>query len=364
MKIRSVDKVVLSVILTLSGVAATAQEHRGSRPGGGSFRPEPPPPPLPPPGFGGGRDDRGGRDPRPPMPPPGGGSRSSIIGEVRTVTDQGEVMGWACDTQSRAALQLAVYINGNRERYLNPEASLNVRMDRQMGNPDRACGDQSGFKFQIPRERFDGSVLKVEVRGLERMGREQVYLGERTFRTPADRIRETLFTVDSRTYYSNGRDAFCYITSPDQLKLFNSGRRLSTERLQRLPGAMRNDGDCAQIPFPKAIFFTRASGGTGWFSNGQNAYCGLPFPGMLVHIAAATGISTNADQYDALPLPQSMANHGICKVEGVFQVGPHIYYANGQDAFCRMTHPDQVAGRRVFAYESLPPGVRNDGDCR
>ncbi len=374
MSIKSIDKLVLSAVLALSSATAMAAEQRGSsRPGrgdvGGGYRPEPPRAPEYPrapqnPGYGGGNN--GGYNPNPrPGPGPGPAPRSSIIGQVTAITDRGEVVGWACATDSRAALRLVVYINGSKEYSLSPEANLDTRMDRQMGVPDRDCGDQSGFKFQLPRERFDGSVMRVDVRGVDRYSREEIFLGDRTYRTPVDFIRETLFTVGPRTYYSNGRDAFCNVVSNDQVKIMTMGGRVRvTDRLDRLPGSMRNDGDCVQVPVPKSIFTSRATGITGWFSNGTNAYCALPFPGMLVHIAAAAGIPTRAEQYDAMPDARTQANHGSCKVEGLFSIGADVYYSNGQNAFCHLTRPEQIGGRRVFPYEGFPPDQANHGDCK
>lgn len=309
----------------------------------------------PPNGPGNGPGNRPGRPPE----------RNSIIGELKSISYRGEVAGWACDTRSRAALRLSVYVNGRREFSLAPEANLDVRSDRSMGLPDRACGEMSGFKFQLDSTRFDGSLIDIEVRGQEMRSNNEVIIGRTNFKTPVNRIRRTLFTVGPKVYLSNGQDAFCHISTPDQMRLWEKDGLRVTDQLPEVPAGMRNDGVCANRPFSRGFFESKAQVGTGFFSNGTSSFCAVPLPGMVFHIADLENVNPRAfDKYDGFPTADTMRNSGICMAEGLFSVGPDIYYSNGVNAFCHLTHPDQIGGRKIYKYENLPAGQQNHGDCK
>lgn len=329
-------------------------------PKGGGYTPGPNPgnPPYPPgPQY----------PPNPPYPPNPGPNLGDIMGEIKTITDRGEVYGWGCNTNSRAALRLAVYVNGRLDRTLSPEANLNIRQEPLMGLPDRKCGEYSGFKFQLSNaDRFDGSFLDVEVRGLEERGNGEVVIGRQSFKTPVRFVGKAMFQIGSAIYYSNGENAFCHIGTPDQHRIFMRDG-LQTIQLKELPSAMRNDGVCVARPFPKGFFEARVQPGTGFFSNGKS-YCGVPVAGMLFHIASKEKISNqnihNMDKYDQLPVAGSMQNLGICMVEGHFQVGNEVYYSNGVGAYCRVKTAAPGERTGAFPYESIPANIVSHGDCR
>lgn len=302
-----------------------------------------------------------------PGPKPAPPNYGNIIGEIKTINSQGEVFGWACDTTSRAALRLAVYVNGRLDRTLSPEANLNIRQEPAMGLPDRACGEYSGFKFQLNQEKFDGSYLDIEVRGLEVRGYGEVSLGRMNFKTPVRRLGETLFQVGVGIYYSNGNDAFCLIANPDQHRIFMKMKKNVTHRLPEVPAGMRNDGVCRLLPYPKGFFEAAAVPGTGFFSDGTS-FCGVPVAGMLFHIAAKEKISQqnirNMDKYDNVPDAGSMRNAGICMVEGKFQVGNEVYYSNGEGAYCRIKTAAPGENTGAFMYESIPTNIVSHGNCK
>ncbi len=366
-------RIALAATVISASMTATAEMTKpypvpGQGPQNGGYNPNPGPQYPNYPGNGGGGYNPGGPrnpHPNPPYPPPGPQPTRTVIGEIRTITDSGEILGWACDTTTRAPLNLSLYINGYRAR-VRAQADQSTRGDSRMGWPDRLCGEFSGFRLQVPQEMFDGNTVTVEVRGYDmRSNMEVSFDSAKSFRTPMYRIGQTLFQVGNgpNVYYSNGQDAFCLIANPDQLRLFYKDGVRITHNLPMLPSAMRNDGTCAIRPYPKSLFTAVTTGQTVYFSNGQNAFCGIPFPGMLNHLAAAVGLSPRQiDKYEGLP--QNMSNDGICKVEGFFSLGPDVYYSNGQNAFCHVTNPGQIGGKPVYPYEGFPPGMANHGDCR
>ena len=355
----SIEEQAQDVCLQASKEARLSDIEVTYAPYGGGYTPGPNPgyPPNPP----------GPQYPNPPMPPPNGPNFGSIIGEIKTITDNGVVYGWGCNTNSRASLRLSVYVNGRMDRSLNVEANQNIRQEPAMGLPDRQCGEYSGFKFQLSNsERFDGSFMDVEVRGLDERGNGETVVGRRSFKTPVRFVGKSLFKVGTSVYFSNGENAYCHIPTADQHRLFNLDG-LRTIDLKELPAGMRNDGTCQARPFPKGFFQARVAPGTVFFSTGRT-FCGVPLAGMLYHIAAKEKISRqnteNQEQYDNLPVAGSMQNIGICMVEGQFQVGNEVYYGNGTNAYCRIKTAAPGENTGAFPYEITPPNLAFHGDCK
>ncbi len=294
--------------------------------------------------------------PRPPM--------STVLGAIETISSTGEVLGWGCDTRSRQELNLNVYINGIANRNIRAEGNLDVRDDRRMGLPDRDCGNYSGFKFQLPKEIMYGQNINVEVRGEERNGNERSF-GTVNYKTPIYLLDKGLFEVigSNKIYFSNGYSAFCHVSTPDQVRLFLREGLKDPKTVENLPIGMRNDGVCELKRLPVVLFKTLKTNNPQavYFSNGSS-YCWVPEPGMIAQIAEKNGIRADLASFDNVPGNMQFTN--LCKAEGLFSVGPHIYYSNGTDAFCHVTDANSIGNRKVYPYGQLPPEQRNDGDCR
>ena len=94
----------------------------------------------------------------------------------------------------------------------------------------------------------------------------------------ADKAPEGLFASGGGIYYSNGGDAFCVFTSPGHLTACGMAGKKSTSR-NALPAGMRNDGPCSCAnKFSEGLF---QIGGGVFYSNGNDAYCGIATPAQL-----------------------------------------------------------------------------------
>lgn len=95
---------------------------------------------------------------------------------------------------------------------------------------------------------------------------------------PGEKAAAGLFSFNGGIYYSNGGDAFCVFTSPGHLTACGMAGKPSTIR-NSLPGGMRNDGPCScASKFSEGMF---QIAGAVFYSNGNDAYCGLISPEHL-----------------------------------------------------------------------------------
>jgi hypothetical protein len=189
-----------------------------------------------------------------------------------------------------------------------------------------------------------------------------------------DKAPEGLFASGGGIYYSNGADAFCVFTSPGHLAACGMAGKKSTSR-SALPGGMRNDGPCSCAnKFSEGLF---QIGGGVFYSNGNDAYCGIATPAQLTGCGwgkrpiATKDYRPHGMRFDdpcscgITPAPPAQADKAP---EGLFASGGGIYYSNGGDAFCVFTSQGHLtacgmAGKKSTSRNALPAGMRNDGPC-
>lgn len=140
-----------------------------------------------------------------------------------------------------------------------------------LGWPD---GPESAFAFPRDKNHYVNQMLN----GWLRSG---VVSG-----TTFDVVGAGLFQVGPGVYYSNGADAYCWLSSPTHLEQCGWAGTPVASRLT-LPTGLRADPICECGGFERvqrAGLFRDASdgiGGTVFYSNGTDAYCALTSPAQL-----------------------------------------------------------------------------------
>ena len=114
-------------------------------------------------------------------------------------------------------------------------------------------------------------------------------------------------------FYSNGQNAFCLIPNWDTFLMMGGAPNGSNIRTGRtsLPTSMANHGVCYEPPQPAGFFKLNANSGGIYYSNGQNAFCGIPSWEKYLQMGGDPWQSNVAIRHDSLP--SSMANHGTCQ---------------------------------------------------
>jgi hypothetical protein len=167
------------------------------------------------------------------------------------------------------------------------------------------------------------------------------------------------FVVDQAVYFSNGVDAYCQI-SPDLMLVLAPGFQQTPDNTyDGLPYTFQDNGFCAA----PAGFFRVENTAPVYYSNGKDAFCYVPFPGMLPQMGNPSVINDYREK------PHHMRDDGTCKApEGLFSHAGAVYFSNGVAAFCHVPSPaflhQHWGNARIWPYEGLPTNMSNNGDCR
>lgn len=250
----------------------------------GPVGPPPPQPPLPP--------------PLPPQPQP----VTRVEGRLVTFKNDGTIAGWACDSISQRPVEVKIYVNSRLTESLIADSDTNWDLD--MGRPSAQCRARSGFKIQVDIPQVDqGGRLDVRVVARSPITGEEMTVGQDYLNLPVLRLPMGVFTFGRDIYFSDGDiGTYCHIPTMDLVRIIsNYGYRNQT--VSELPREMRSRGVCEPIPIKEGLI-------------------------------------------------QKMS-------------GPEIYYSNGIDAYCYLTHLNQIHGRPYSRLvEVLPTHMRFDGDCQ
>jgi hypothetical protein len=119
------------------------------------------------------------------------------------------------------------------------------------------------------------------------------------------RISAGLFSHNGGVFFSNGKDAFCGLTSPSHLAACGMSN-LPVTHIGNLPTGMRKDAVCA-CASDKQPVGTFIVGGGIFFSNGNDAFCGISSPAQLKACGMANLPHRKADR-----LPTGMRHDKIC----------------------------------------------------
>jgi hypothetical protein len=241
----------------------------------------------------------------PPFPPPPPQPVSEVRGRLEQVSQRGDVTGWACDLRSSRSTEVVLYVDGRRED--DETANLSTHSGSgEMGNPTSyGCDSDSGYRFHLDPDRYAGRSVSVEVRAISSVTNSETSIGSDRISFPLYEIERGIFTVGRDIFFSDGTSAstYCHISTMDQVRIIGK-YGYSNRSVSSRPTRMSERGVCELWKIPEGLFMQR--GGS-----------------------------------------------------------PHIYYSNGNDAFCRLTTMEQVGGRPYERLvDDLPSNMRNDGDCR
>ncbi len=125
----------------------------------------------------------------------------------------------------------------------------------------------------------------------------------------------------------------------------------------------------APKPMSGVGLFQIVGQGTIYFSNGTTAYCGFPTPQTLAKSPMSGQVVRQVSQ-----APAGFRHDPICTNKtqvgpGLFQIGPHIYYSNGVNAYCHIPNGDfftnviKAKGSQVNFVREFP-ALANHGDCK
>ena len=113
-------------------------------------------------------------------------------------------------------------------------------------------------------------------------------------------------------YYSNGQNAFCLIANWDAFLMMGGASNGSNIRTGRtsLPTNMANHGVCYEPPQPAGFFKSGPHSGI-YYSNGVNAFCGIPTWDKFLAMGGDPWQGNVVQRHNSLP--SGMANHGACQ---------------------------------------------------
>lgn len=298
------------------------------------------------------------------MPPP---QSPTIVGQFVTLTELGDVMGWACDLKLRKNILVSAYINGVRQMSSSAGLSTDGQSD-VMGRPDRDCGPLSGFQMRVPLDAYAGRNVVVEVRALNERLNQEVLIGTRTVLAPVMVLPRGLFQIGQDIFLSNGQKNYCHVVNPDQaLILINQGQSSKNIlKVSRLPLGMSSTGDCPVQVYPRGVFSAMKDNSAKTFFSDGAKYCEIQDPGQQEQIQTKNNLSSPV-VYDQAPAAGTMEFTGTCKVRGFFKVSTDdnkdfIFFSNGESAFCIVKDLNQVS-ETVFTYTARPKNLRFDGFC-